>query len=56
MVPIVQEKKNYINSSITNTKFRLILHDNGDESYLYENKTDICKFKAKDNISWYNFV
>ena len=27
----------------------------GDESYLYVNKTEICKFKANDNISWYNF-
>ena len=24
-------------------------------SYLYVNKTEIYKFKAKDNISWYNF-
>ena len=31
------------------------LHCNGDESYLYVNKTEIYKFKAKDNISWYNF-
>ena len=27
---------------------------NGDKSYLYLNKTKICKFKAKDFISWYN--
>ena len=31
------------------------LHYNGGESYLYVNKTEICKFKAKDNISWCNF-
>ena len=24
-------------------------------SYLHVNKTEICKFKANDNISWYNF-
>ena len=30
-------------------------HYNGDGSYLYVNKTEIYKFKAKDNISWYNF-
>ena len=24
-------------------------------NYFYVNKTEICKFKAKDNISWYNF-
>ena len=29
-------------------------HYNGDGSYLYVNKTEIYKFKAKDNISWHN--
>ena len=47
------------NSSIKftkeNTKFFLRLHYNGDESYLYVNITKICKFKAKDNIGWYDF-
>ena len=33
----------------------LSFHYDGDESYLYINKTEICKFKVKDNISWYNF-
>ena len=33
----------------------LSLHYNGDEGYLYVNKTEIYKFKVKDNISWYNF-
>ena len=33
----------------------LSLYYNGDESYLYANKTKICKFTMKDNISWYNF-
>ena len=27
----------------------------GDESYLYVNETEICKFKANDDLSWYNF-
>ena len=33
----------------------LSLYYNGVESSLYVNKTEICKFKAKDNISWCNF-
>ena len=44
-----------INVSKANTKFCLSLHYNGDESYLFVNKTEICKFKANENISWYNF-
>ena len=28
---------------------------NCDESYLHVNKKGICKFKANDNKSWYNF-
>ena len=36
-------------------KFCLSLRYNGDESYLYVNKAENCKFNAKDNISWYNF-
>ena len=43
-----------INFSKSNITFCLSLHYNGDESYLYVNKTDVYKFKAKDNISWYN--
>ena len=31
------------------------MHYYGDENHLYVNKTSICKFKTKDNISWYNF-
>ena len=38
-----------------NTKFCLSLHYNGDESYLYLNKTEVYKFKTKDNINWYDF-
>ena len=33
----------------------LSLHYNGDENYLYVNKTETCKFKGNDNICWYNF-
>ena len=49
------EKKFSDNFSKANTKFYLSLHYNGDESCLYENKTEIYKFKAKDNIGWYTF-
>ena len=49
------EKKISINFSKSNTKSCLSLHYNADESYLYVNKTEIYKFKAKDNISWYTF-
>ena len=45
------EKKFKINFSKANTKFCLSLHYNSDESYLLINKTEICKFKAKGNIS-----
>ena len=37
------------------TKFSLSLRCNGHQSYLFVNKTKTCKFKANDNISWYNF-
>ena len=37
------------------TTFCLSLHCNGHQSYLFVNKTKTCKFKANDNISWYNF-
>ena len=49
------EIKFSINFSKANTRFRISLHYNGDESYLYVNKTEIDKFKAKDNISWYKW-
>ena len=54
MIALVQQKKK-INFSKAITKFCLSLHYNGDESYLYLNKTEICKFKVMHNISWYNF-
>ena len=55
MIALVQQKKDSINFSKTNSKFCLSLHYNCNESYLYVNKTQIWKFKVKDNISWYNF-
>ena len=51
----MQQKKMSINFNKASRKFCLSLLYNGDESYLYVNKTDIYKFKAKNNISWYNF-
>ena len=38
-----------------NTTFCISFHYNGDESYLYVTKTEVFKFKADNNISWYNF-
>ena len=49
------EKKISFNFSKANTRFSISLHCNGDESCFYVNKTEIYKFKAKYNISWYNF-
>ena len=31
------------------------LYNNDNRSYLYVKKTKICKFKAHDNIPWYEF-
>ena len=44
------ENKFSINFSKVKTKFCLSLHYNRDNSYLYMNETEICKFKAHDNI------
>ena len=55
MTALVQQKKSSINFSKRNTKCCLSLHCIGDQSYLYVDKTEIYRFKAKDNISWYNF-
>ena len=50
-------KKISINISAVNTKFCFLsLHCNGDEGYLYVNKTVICKFKVNYNISCMIFV
>ena len=43
------------NTSGANAKFCLSLNYNGDESSLYVKKSEMHKFKVKDNISWYNF-
>ena len=51
IMPLVQQKKNSINFSEANTKFCFSLHYYGNESSLYVNKREICKFKANDNIS-----
>ena len=56
MIALVQQKKKIsIDFSKANTKFCLSLPYNGDERYLYVNNTEIYKFKANDNLSWYNF-
>ena len=38
-----------INFTVTKKKFRLSLHSNGANSYLFVKGTEICKFKAKDS-------
>ena len=38
-----------INFTENNKRFLLSLHDNGDNSYLFINGTEIHKFKAKDS-------
>ena len=53
IIALVQQKKNNINFSKSNTKFCLSLHYNGDESYLIVNKAGIWRFKAKNSISWH---
>ena len=52
---MVQQKKISINFSKTYTNFYFCFHCIGDESYLYMNKAEICKFKANYNTIWYNF-
>ena len=46
---IYAEKMYSINFTKTNVKFCLSLHYDGDNSYLFINGTEICKFKAKDS-------
>lgn len=55
IIALMQQKKISINFYKTKANFCLSLHYNGAESYLYVNKAEICKFKVKDNIMWYNF-
>ena len=52
------EKKFDINFSNAKTKFSLILHYNVDNSYLFLNGKEICKFKVKNKMSTFqlNFV
>ena len=54
MIALQQQERKSINFSKENTKFCLSLHYNDDESYLYLNKTEIWKSKAKVNIIWNN--
>ena len=51
----VEKKISKLNFSKANARFCLSLRYSGNESYLYVNKIEIYKFKAKDNISWYKF-
>ena len=52
MIALVQQEKLLL--TLVKTNFCLSLRYNGDETYLNVNKTKICKFKANENISWYN--
>ena len=48
-----QKKKFNINFTKAKTKFCLILHYNGDNSYLFVNGKEILKFKADNgNVSF----
>ena len=55
MIALVQQKKINITFDKAKTKYCLNLRYNDDETYLYVNKTEICKLKANDNLSWYTF-
>ena len=44
---LTAEKMYSINFTVTNTKFCLSLHYNGENSYFFVNGTEIYKFKAK---------
>ena len=46
---LAAEKLHSIYFTKENTKFRLSLHCNGANSYLFVNDTEIIKFKAKDS-------
>ena len=46
---LTAEKMYSINFTEKNKRFCLSLHDNGANSYLFVNGTEICKFKAKDS-------
>ena len=55
MIALVQQKKKSVDFSRVKAKICLILYCKCDESYLYVNKTEICKYKAKDSIGRQNF-
>ena len=46
---LTAEKMYSINFTVVRMKFRLSLHYNGANSYLFLNGIEICKFKAKDS-------
>ena len=46
---LTAEKMYSINFTVTNKKFCLSLHYNGENSYLFVNGTEIYKIKAKDS-------
>ena len=46
---LTAEKMCSINFTVTNKKFCLSLHQNGANSFLFVNCTEIYKFKAKDS-------
>ena len=47
---LTAEKMYSINFTKVKTKFCLNLHNNGDDSYLFVNGTEIHEFKAKDSV------
>ena len=55
MITMVQQKRNLVLTLVKQRQICLGLHYNGDESYVYGNKTEIDKFKVSDHASWYNF-
>ena len=56
MIPLVQQRKINFSSTKANTIFFSNLHYNDNERYMYLNKTKIFKFKAHDNMPWYEFL
>ena len=46
---LTAEKMYSINVTVTNKKFCLSLHYNGENSYLFVNGTEIYKFKGRDS-------
>ena len=48
---LTAEKMYSVNFTLTKKKFCLSLHCNGENSYLFVNDTEVCKFKAKDSQS-----